>query len=214
MEDQLDEMRGAGQQTDRLIILNTGQMTNAARTARAAQIQAEAAQAGVKAIQRQMRQEQRAWINLTVNLPQEFKENEGVTGSIHLINTGKTPAKNLVGQFVIEEVKNGESPIFIYSGIARTIMSAGSVFPNSTLDGTVPWSHKAQGTTNVGPTIVNTADIKNLTDGKVFFVIHGRIDYRDVFNAPHWVTVCGWTAAPARNYTAKKCSDYNNVDNN
>src|ERR1700676_3757239 len=64
MESQLDEMRGSGQQTDSMIILNTGQLTNAARSAKAAQDQAEAAQASVKAIQRQMRQDQRAWINI------------------------------------------------------------------------------------------------------------------------------------------------------
>jgi len=42
MEGQLEEMRGAGQQTERLIILNTGQMLNAAKTAGAAGDQAKA----------------------------------------------------------------------------------------------------------------------------------------------------------------------------
>src|SRR5690242_17805235 len=65
MQGQLDEMKGAGEQTDRLIILNTGQLANAAKTASAARDQAKAAQDSVKAIQAQMRQDQRAWMHFT-----------------------------------------------------------------------------------------------------------------------------------------------------
>jgi hypothetical protein len=180
---------------------------------RIARQQAQAAQDSAEAIRRQMRIDQRAWISVAVSFPQEFKENTTIFGFAHITNSGKTPAKNILGQFVIEKVRNGESPSFTYSSTARTIATQGSLFPNASNDVPVEWVRAIPRTSNMEPILLGPTDIADLRAGRIVFVIHGRIDYKDVFGMSHWIKACGGTSTPG-SYTAKKCTDYNDLDNN
>lgn len=216
MEDQLDEMRGGGQQTERLIILNTGQMSNAAKTASAARDQAKAAQDSVKAIQRQMRQDQRAWITVKIASP-EFSESKPFFVPITFTNTGKTPARHFTAAVFVERVQNGKSPSFEYKNSIGTTATVGTVFPGGVmlhrgfafrLDYT---AKTAEGINTLSP-----AELRELIDAKAYIATYGKITFTDIFGTSHWVKFCAFSS-PAESVWlagAKKCTDYDEVDNN
>jgi hypothetical protein len=96
MEGQLEEMKAAGGQTERLVILNVGQMANATKTVVATQLQAQAAQDSVRAIRRQTQQDQRPYIWIIKEEIPHVKLGEKVAWNFHYTNFGKSPAVGVV----------------------------------------------------------------------------------------------------------------------
>ncbi len=47
-----------------------------------------------------------------------------------------------------------------------------------------------------------------------FMVVYGKVNYLDVFGVHHWTHYCQWLRFKPGRYTAKKCTDYNDVDRN
>jgi len=95
------------------------------------QMQATAAQDSVKAVQRQMRQDQRAWIVFTP-APPVVEDNGPFLQSFKFVNTGKTPAKRIWIDADIEVVKNADSPRLRYGhGHIHAITTTGIFYPNS-----------------------------------------------------------------------------------
>lgn len=214
MQGQLDEMKGAGEQTDRLIILNAGQMGNAAKIAKSAQIQADAAQANVKAIQRQMRQDQRAWIGVeltsdpTPNAKQgtatvSVTENQPIGIPLRFTNTGKTAARHVEAIFFVEVVKNGQVPLLNSKKKAESGFSAGIVYPSI---------HSDIAAFRIRP--ATRTEQQDLISGQAYIAVYGRVDYRDVFKVPHWNKFCLWIPFASIGYTSRECAQYNNVDDN
>jgi hypothetical protein len=121
---------------------------------RIAQEQAAAARDSVKAIQRQMRQDQRPWIRIDLGDPDpdgkthwRSRVGDPFKGPIRFTNTGKTPAKHIVANVYIDIIPVGQQlrlPIFLppwgkqvslrgakRTALAGTTIQAGRIFPGN-----------------------------------------------------------------------------------
>jgi hypothetical protein len=178
------------------------------------QQQVKAAQDSAEAIQRQMRQDQRPWISVELGgtpVPNTEKgtvtfntvENQPIEIPLRITNVGKTPARRVEAQFFVEIVKNGQIPDLHPKKKADNGYSAGIIFPN------IPNPTNAS---RLRPII--RSEMKDLVEGKSYIAAHGRVDYRDVFNIPHWATFCLWVPFANAMFTSHECANYNNVDQN
>ena len=150
------------------------------------------------------RKEQRPWIVVHTGRGQPKsgwpEKSSPVEFLLHVINTGKTPAKNLHAAFFIESVKNGNHPLFNKSSsLAQT--GTGVLYPNIPTDDPVFYTFLQ-------------SDWDDLREGGSFVIIYGRASYTDVFQRQHWTDFCEFTAMVSGGYTSQSCTEYSNTDNN
>jgi hypothetical protein len=197
MEGQLEEMKGGGSQTDRLIILNTGQMANAAKTASAARDQAIAAQSSVEAMQNQMHLDQRAWVSVDVG------EKAG-NFSVSMHNTGKTPALKVIYLANFTPGKRGIFPdVDLRQNPISQILSPNA--PKELVDRLKRTGYIKE-TSETGFIIApNASQIGSDYQGKFLQIfrfegeriyVQGRITYQDVFGKTHQTIYCYWAELP------------------
>ena len=68
---------------------------------------------GVAAIQRQMRQDQRAWMQASINrlhVTSILQPSSTLFSEIHIVNVGKSPAKAVIACVIVTVVKTGQDP--------------------------------------------------------------------------------------------------------
>jgi hypothetical protein len=182
--------------------------------------QVQAAQDSVKAIQRQMRQDQRAWVTFSPVSGVSWQKTAdglcGVSTQLQYINVGKTAARHLIEEVVLEVVKNGNSPSFDYKHTAHQLGSTGIVLPQKPETFTAQLSKPVAANPILGePRFLSASEYRAMVDGEYYLAIYGRIRYQDIFNVPHWTKYCEFSApSTGRSFTAKACTDYNNVDSN
>lgn len=175
------------------------------------QEQANASEDGVKVIRRQMRQDQRAWLNIEFG-PISWAENQSIQVRMVLTNKGKTPAKNIVGRALVEKILINQKPHF---GEHVQEFGTGFLPPNAPVSN---WGF--QSASEHIPLPMLKTDIGELDQGRAIAVVHGRITYFDIFGIEHWVNFCAYNAAiaflasKAVQDTAEACTEYNDVDNN
>jgi hypothetical protein len=117
---------------------------------------------------------------------------------LHLTNVGKTPAKYIEADLFIESVKNGREPLLNKSSFL-TSLTTGVFFPNVPADFLAPYT-------------LLQSDWEDYREGRSFLVIYGRVTYKDVFQTEHWTDYCEFHALNPGTYTTRKCTDYNNTD--
>jgi len=161
---------------------------------RIAQQQATAAQDSVKAIQRQMRQDQRAWIKPTPGSV-DFDIGKELTAPFTWANIGKTPGIEVYGEVALDYLDKSESPQFFREGThvrehPRTGIPAGSFFPTETA--TIPLIYvRPHPITSKAEKVIMTEKMnKDFWNGDSYVAIHGFIRYKDVFGGRHYVTFC------------------------
>jgi hypothetical protein len=170
-----------------------------------------------------MRTDQRAWISMSSGPGKAQKDangNTSVTVPMSIVNTGKTPAKQIFSKVVVEKVRNGESPEFIYENRPHVNDSTGTIFPNAPpaqFDAVLLQGkpHKP-GEPDTEPVLLTPFQFQDLVDGTSYLAIYGTTSYTDVFDIKHFVNFCSFASfSPTTiQVTARKCSDYNDVDNN
>jgi|GEM_PF-5646738 len=164
-----------------------------------------------------MRKDQRPWINVsfTQNPLQVFAP---IGGTIHLTNTGKTPARVIVGDFVIEKVKNREQPVMDYAGpVQRT--TRGMITPNDDTPSDMLVHRIRSGVNNAVEVDPLTApEFEDFNQLNIFFVLYGTVHYTDFFGAKHWTKFCRVIGPPnppiGSTFSGKKCTDYPDIDSN
>ncbi len=148
-----------------------------------------------------MRKDQRPWVRAHMDFAPVQVQNPIISGTMHILNSGKTPAKSVNGSFFVEKVINGNEPTFADTKPFAK-MTSGAKFPNIPAD--------SQLTVH----LLTPPELGDLNEGKTFFVIYGTVTYTDFFRTEHWTKFCvTWIMAPG-NYTSKKCAEYNDVDDN
>jgi hypothetical protein len=126
-----------------------------------------------------------------------------------LVNTGKTPAKNVHGNIVVGVFKKGEHLNFDYSpGHANYKIAAGTIFPG----GKIMESFEAiqHGQERAEAIVFNAPLRDDIFNGQSFIVVHGRIVYNDIFGAEHWTTYCRYVLHPE--LISEDCTRYNDTD--
>ena len=148
-----------------------------------------------------MKKDQRPWIRAISQIVVP-KEGHTLNIPIVLVVSGKNPAKSISAKYYIEIVKNGEIP-----QLSSTNMVGGFTSGILFADG-IPQPE------NQIPYDLLGSGIDDLKEGRIFIVVYGRIEYEDIFKTQHWTTFCGFASPKGGPYTAKKCSDYNDTDDN
>ncbi len=127
--------------------------------------QVEAAQNSVKAVQSQMRQDQRAWVTIEVKLPEKIISGQPLSGKATIKNTGKTDARRIVAEFVAKTVENGKQPSFTYPA-PHSRTTTGHLVPASPLEMPVEWVHFKAGTKEGTPVLLTSDEVNELRGGK------------------------------------------------
>jgi len=203
-----------------------------------AQQQAKAAQDSVKAIQRQMRQDQRPWIKITLG---ESDASDKVTWltqvggplniPIRFINTGKTAAKRIVAIVFVEVIPKANElklPVFLppwghpvsqreqrkmeLRRQGSTKIEAGRIFAGGHSDQTVTRSALANGHAEAQPLSVPEANA--LARKESYLVMYGQVRYWDGFGVRHWTNFCTDFFMDGENANITKCANYADDDNN
>jgi len=163
----------------------------------------------------EMRKEQRPWIRVTFD-SSPMEALGPVSGIVHLVNKGKTPAKAISADFVMQRIKNGEEPTFDYS-VPHVNYSTGVLFPDESGDAHPSRLRKSSSCDSAEPETLTKSEFDDLKGTRVFFVVYGMIHYNDFFGVDHWTKFCGFAAissTTSSTVTAKGCTDYNDVDSN
>jgi hypothetical protein len=178
---------------------------------RHARQQLGAMQDQVKAIQRQMRQDQRAWLDIQFDAI-SWAENQTIQVRMTLTNKGKTPAKRVSGRAYVEKILINQKLEF---GKYEQQFGSGFLAPNIPISN---WGF--QSAHKHVPLPMSKTDVADLNEGRAIAVVHGDITYLDIFGIEHWTKFCTYNAAfrfitttPVQN-TAPPCTNYNDADNN
>lgn len=174
----------------------------------------------------EMRTDERAWISMSTptNYPPQFPKNResvditGVSTTVTVTNGGKTAAREVYSQVVMEYVINGSDPEFIYDGRARSTNLAGIMFPNQTAQFPAPFSKGVPNSPTVVGRLLTPGEYDDLGNGNAYLAVYAEVTYLDIFNTKHWLHYCAFFTNPATTpnvtVTARKCVSYNNTDNN
>ena len=158
------------------------------------------------------KQDERAWMafkfvegSLTLTIGQSFLV------PTELVNTGKTPAKNVHGNIVVGVFRKGEPLDFSYSpGHANYEVRAGTLFPSGKIVETFEAIKHGQ---EHAESIVFTAPLKDeIFNAQSLIVVHGRIIYNDIFGTEHWTTYCRYVLHPE--LISEECTRHNDTDDN
>lgn len=192
------------------------QLDIAQQQATSAGIQAKAAQDSVKAIQRQMRVDQRPWIKLSANFATfAVKVGDTIKASTSFQETGKTAAMEIMAEWVIDLVDDGTTLKFPFK-VPRAFYTTGVLYPSDpqvTQD--VFWlTYDPKDKTKTIIRTFTVDDVKKLNDGAAFIIVYGRVRYVDGFHIHHWTHYCSWTFSKPGSYHASQCPAYNRVDKN
>jgi hypothetical protein len=195
-----------------------------------AQQQVEAAQDSVKAIQKQMRMDQRPWVKIAPSTDKPMRVDIGVNHPLKvfmaLSNIGKTPARNIVARIVVRPINDdlpGLTDDFTGSTeIAHFVLRGGTMFPNDKItDVPVIRGRKASNGEGIEADPITFTEHDDLMHGKSIVAIYGKVMYDDVFNIHHWTYFC-YEANPSDNYVIHpggsavetQCMRYSRVDKN
>jgi hypothetical protein len=164
-----------------------------------------------------MRKDQRPWINLTfTSNSNALQVGYPITVEAHMVNEGKTPAKAVTGDIVVEMVKNGDELRFDYP-LPHSRFTAGALFPNRPMDSPVfNRVRTASDGVSAETDPVTQAEFDEFNQVKSFVVVYGIVSYGDFFGIRHWTKMCAFFPKPGANgaVTAKRCADYGDIDSN
>lgn len=161
-----------------------------------------------------MRKDQRPWISGS-NVKISSVPNGPIIASVSLTNVGKTPARRFEAKMVITMIKNGDSPALTYSDHPVQDETAGIIFPSEPNEIKIPLIRVNPNGTFV-PWVMTATEIEDFDKGNSFFEAYGEVTYLDQYKTPHWLHFCQFaTTTKVPTYvTARKCTDYNDGDNN
>jgi hypothetical protein len=156
----------------------------------------------------------RAWVTAGKNGQLQAVATKALALPIRATNIGKTPAKNVVGRYYLEVVKNGEAPDFDYM-IKRPLdrLIAGDLSPNENAD-TIAMRYRAKPGSDTDTLLYPLDDLeyKAIMDGSYYVAVHGIVNYDDVFHIHHWQTFCIWFPLTSLDYSTGACVAHNTSD--
>lgn len=169
----------------------------------------------------EMRTDERAWISVSTKVAFPKDENSmktvPVVATITYNNIGKTAARGIKVEAVVDYEMNGESPDFVYDGRPRSRSTTGIIFPNDPQQLPAPFLEgDPSSKTEVKNRYLVHSEFQDLNDGTSYMVVYVKADYTDIFGKKHWTHYCSFFInpnAPPVNISAKACTSYNDTDN-
>lgn len=166
----------------------------------------------------EMRTDERAWLNITevdAHYPKDISK-DPLSETLTLENTGKTAARAVSSQFILDFVVNGYSPDFVYADRIFNSYTVGALNPNSPQSIDVVFLKQRPGESSTVPRLLAQSESDDLNNGRAYLALYGRATYLDIFGHKHWMHYCVFStsiANPTAKFpvTSKSCSDYNDT---
>jgi hypothetical protein len=181
------------------------------KAADAATVAAGAAETANRVASYSLTASQRAWAQMMDNTsPKEdklkAKDIKHFSFPLRITNVGKTPAKKARVDAVVEIVKKGQDPTFVYSTVHDIVRTA-VLFPG------VSYEFEAFLRKNGVPVQPTPEEVKALDKGDMYIALYGMVNYEDDFGA-HWTHYCWWKEFPTTMPfdMGTSCIQYNDVD--
>jgi len=150
--------------------------------------------------------EERAWLSIDSMFPAP-KENIPIESEVHITNTGKTPAKKIVSEFVVSIFKNTDAVKFEYSNQYRTGQVVGIMQPNGFVNTDV-----VKPVDQFHPVLLTKTDVDDLQNGRAYWAVYGRGQYDDIFGETHWFHFCNWISNyKGGTYNTIGCTQYSDT---
>jgi hypothetical protein len=108
-----------------------------------------------------------------------------VIRTITVNNIGKTAARILKTDLVMDYEVNGSAPDFVYDQRARQSATTGIVFPNSPFAVNVPFTKGIPNSGEITARFLTQSEFHDLQDGDGYMVIYGQATYLDIFGTKH-----------------------------
>jgi hypothetical protein len=171
-----------------------------------------AAQTSAKNAHADFIRDERAWMGVSFGQGNiSLADGQPFSVPLTFINTGKTPAKNVEGWIVVGIFDNGERLDFKYRhGHAHYRIHGGTIFPNGPM--TESFQGIKHGKKHAEPILITPSNRENVSSGRAFLIIHGKIAYTDIFGIKHWTTFCRFANQPS--LISEECTRYNDTDDN
>jgi hypothetical protein len=154
------------------------------------------------------RSQQRAYIQISGDELEKVKltDLQRLSIPIELRNTGREYAEKISGEFVLEVLPSNMEPLFDY-GQTPVYVVVAPMPPNST------HSIDAQILKDGYVMAVSDELKEELSIGKKYIVIFGRVKYEDRFG-DWWAQFCGWRPflppdSGTKGFAARRCVEYN-----
>jgi hypothetical protein len=163
-----------------------------------------------------MKKDQRPWIKMT-NIPvsNTMNENTTIIGHLQLINSGKTPAKNVVVKISVQKFAKDHVPNCSYT-LPQPNAVFGVLYPNAPTGAVESPPYGVQ--TKPGEfEPFGLDDMKKFANWDLYYVVCAEATYTDFFHRGHVTHFCEWSAANSptpREFSARACTEYNSVDDN
>jgi hypothetical protein len=139
---------------------------------------------------RNFRIDERAWIGFTLAGDHiTFTLGKPFLVPTEILNTGKTPARDVEGNVAVRIVEKDASIDFSYApGHANYRIHGGTLFPGGKI--IESFEGIQHGAENAEPIIITKPLGQKIMNAQSFVIIHGRITYQDEFGTEHWTTFC------------------------
>jgi hypothetical protein len=154
----------------------------------------------------------RAWVQYKVNddwIPKQLATMTKWNFVTDVLNSGKTPARNVHIDWKVEPLEAEQAPSLNYMGAGNTTI--GILFPDK------PISDLAIRTNPDSSIASVTEDQRKLLGArKLYFSVFARISYDDEFGR-HWTHYCWWMGfppakdAPPAMFASRSCVEYNDA---
>jgi hypothetical protein len=216
-----DQFKEMSSQTDLLAISarqarrdSAESSVNASKQLAIAHQQADAAEKGVKAIQTQMRQDQRAWVEITMigdTTKTPIDPRQPIVIPLKITNAGKTRGIGIKIRAEVEVVSKNAEPTFKYTKYHGV---TGMIYKDQSFEITADTHMEDKQLHKIVDRPLGQADYDDLNTGRSYIVYFASVRYKDIFGIEHWTHFCGWHAYVTGAFTAGKCTAYNGADNN
>ena len=155
------------------------------------------------AVERQMRQEQRAWVGIIDLTDIKVRVGEYPSFTVVVVNNGKTPALHVHAETTARSIPQWQKIAFEYPPRVG-VQSDTAIQPNAQV------FLKDVGAAAYGDQKITQLQFDAGRSGKMIAYIYGRMDYLDIFQTLHHTTFCAVLMPDLRSYAW--CDQYNNAD--
>jgi hypothetical protein len=152
--------------------------------------------------------DQRAWLGISYGT-YVYKVGEPFAVTMHVVDTGKSPARNVHGEAVTVFLERHEKLVFSYDH--GTSINMGTMFqtaPQDAISWLIPTGIPKEG--KIQPLKISTRMEAALKSGSGYIVVYGRLNYDTVFSGHHWIQFCA--PSTAMEFNQSECTEYNQID--
>ncbi|HEX4240943.1 MAG TPA: hypothetical protein VHZ53_05995 [Steroidobacteraceae bacterium] len=182
-------------------------------TAAAGTVQAILTQHSINDARESYLRDRRAWLEIRVTGALTIQIDSPVKATFEIDNSGKTPARDVAIKMLVESVKVGSYPTLRPGddgGIA--ISTSGIIFPGP---GPNPLNAVWLAADGKEAPKLTSAEMRDVIAGKTYFVLYGRVTYKDIFHVEHWTEICRFYTPIPLDLPPTDClNNHNGADDN